>query len=221
MLKSMRKNARYFYVLFFVVIISFVFWGVGTNDKEKVRVFAEIGKERITSIEFHKTYENARDMYREIYKGKSIEEIEQKTNLKAMVLNLMIDEKVLFESARELGLVATDEELQQAIVKDPRFTRNGSFKKDIYVKALAFERLTPDAYEAMLRKSLTANRLRNMIMAGIDVTEADLSGIRTDEAKEGMIRQTLLYGKRNAALKSYIEGAKARLKVRIDMDAIS
>ena len=44
MLQSMRKHAKYFYVLFFVVIISFVFWGVGTQDKEQALNLVDIGK---------------------------------------------------------------------------------------------------------------------------------------------------------------------------------
>ena len=46
MLESMRRHARYFYVLFVVVIITFIFWGVGGVDKSASVNVAEIGKRR-------------------------------------------------------------------------------------------------------------------------------------------------------------------------------
>ncbi len=221
MLQSMRRHARYFYVLFFIIIITFIFWGVGTNDKEGARFVAEIGDERISKDEYWRVYERARESYREMYKSQPFEEIEQKLNLKIMVLDSLVEEKVLLVSARELGLVASDEELQQAIVRDPRFIRDGSFKKDIYLRTLANNRLTPDYYEGMLRNQLSTNRMRNLIVSGVDVTDADLAGLKADPAKADLIRQAALFNKRNAALKSYIEGAKVRMKVKINMDMIS
>jgi peptidyl-prolyl cis-trans isomerase D len=217
----MRRHARYFYVLFFIIIITFIFWGVGTNDKEGARFVAEIGDERITKDEFWRIYERARESYREMYKGQPLEEIEQKLNLKLMVLDSLVEDKVLLVSARELGLVASDDELQHAIIKDPRFIREGSFKKEIYLRTLANNRLTPDYYESILRNQLSTNRMRNLIISGVDVTDADLAGIKVDAARAELIKQAALFSKRNAALKSYIEGAKVRMKVKINMDVIS
>jgi hypothetical protein len=217
----MRHHAKYFYVLFFIIIISFVFWGVGTNDRDQVRFVAEIGNERISANEFWTAYKNTMETYREIYKGQSVDEIEQKMNIKQRALNSLVDEKTLLLSAREVGLVVSDEELQQAIVKDPNFIRDGVFRKDVYQRTLANNRLTPEGYEGLLRKQLMINRMVSMIISGVDVTDADLVGIKADAAKEGMMRQMALYGKRNAAVKSYIEAAKVRYKVRIHMDVIS
>jgi peptidyl-prolyl cis-trans isomerase D len=221
MLQSMRKHARYFYVLFFIIIITFVFWGVGNTDKERVNYLAEIGKEKITTEEFWRSYERVRDSYREMYKGQSFDEIEQKLNLKMMVLNSLIEERVLLASADEIGLKVSDAELQQAIVTDPRFMRDGSFKKDIYVRTLAMNRLTPEYYEGVLRNQLAVSKMTRLIVAGIDVNEADMAGIKIDAAKADMVKQMALLGKRKAAVVSYIEGAKTKLNVKIRMDLIT
>jgi hypothetical protein len=221
MLQSMRKHARYFYVLFIVVIISFIFWGVGPKDKTTTETVAEIGKEKITVEEFWRAYERARDSYREIYKDLPLEEIEKKLNLKQMVFNGLLDERILFVSARELGLSASDEDLQQAIVNDPRFRRDGIFRKDIYVKTLAMNRLTTDIYEGMLRDEIAVDKLKRLIVSSVDVTDADLAGLKADEAKTVMLKQTLLYNKRNAALRSFVEGVKVKMNVKINKDVIS
>lgn len=221
MLQSMRKHARYFYVLFFIVIITFIFWGVGTKDKSTTETVVEIGKEKITVEEFWRAYERTRDTYRELYKDQSFDEIEKKLNLKQMVLNGLLEERVLLVSARELGLTASDEDLQQAIINDPRFRRDGVFKKDIYLRTLTMNRLTPDMYEGMLRDQLAVDKMRRLIISSVDINEIDLAGTQADPTKAAMIKQMALYNKRNAALRSFVDGAKARMKFKINKDIIS
>jgi len=221
MLQSMRKHARYFYVLFFIVIITFIFWGVGAKDKSTTETVAEIGKEKITVEEFWRAYDRTRDTYRELYKDQPFDEIEKKLNLKQMVLNGLLEERVLIVSARELGLSVSDKDLQQAIINDPRFRRDGVFKKDIYVRTLAMNRLTPDMYEGMLRDQLAVDKMRRLIISSVDIDEVDLAGTQADPAKAAMIKQMALYNKRNAALRSFVEGAKARMNFKINKDIIS
>jgi len=221
MLQSMRKHARYFYVLFFIVIITFIFWGVGTKDKSTTETVVEIGKEKITVEEFWRAYEKTRDTYRELYKDQPFDEIEKKLNLKQMVLNGLLEERVLLVSARELGLTASDEDLQQAIINDPRFRRDGVFKKDIYLRTLTMNRLTPDMYEGMLRDQLAVDKMRRLIISSVDINEIDLAGTQADPTKAAMIKQMAIYNKRNAALRSFVEGAKARMNFKINKDIIS
>jgi SurA N-terminal domain len=221
MLQSMRKHARYFYVLFFIVIITFIFWGVGTKDKSTTETVVEIGKEKITIEEFWRAYERTRDTYRELYKDQPFDEIEKKLNLKQMVLNGLLEERVLLISARELGLTASDEDLQQTIINDPRFRRDGVFKKDIYLRTLTMNRLTPDMYEGMLRDQLAVDKMRKLIISSVDINEIDLAGTQADPTKAAMIKQMALYNKRNAALRSFVEGAKARMNFKINKDIIS
>jgi len=222
MLKSMRKHAKYFYVLFFIVIITFIFWGVGTKDKQNIQMVAEVGKEKISVEEYWRAYERARDSYREMYKDQPVEEIEKKLNLKQMVLNSLIDERVLLIAADELGFAPTDEDLQLAIVNDPRFRRDGVFRKEIYVRTLALNRLTPEIYESMLRSQLAEDRVRRLVISSVDITSVDLAGAKADESKEAMLKQMVLFNKRNAALRSFIDGVKAKLGgVKINQEVLS
>jgi peptidyl-prolyl cis-trans isomerase D len=221
MLESMRRHARYFYVLFVIVIISFIFWGVGGVDKSTSVNVAEIGKEKISVEEYWRSYERARDAYREMYKGQPLDEIEKKLNLKKMVLDGMIEERVLLASAKDLGFTASDEELQQAIVSDPRFRRNGAFLKDIYIKTLALNRMTPEMYEGMLREQIAVDKMKKMIASSVDVTPAEIAGAPEDAEKVVMVKQMVIYNKRNAAIRSYVDGVKKRMDIKINQEVIS
>ncbi len=221
MLKTMRKHAKYFYVLFFIVILSFIFWGVGPLDKPTMATVAQIGGEKISAEEYWRTYERARDFYRQIYKGHFDQEMENKLKLKETVLNGLIEEKVLLISARETGLRVTDQELQEAITSDQRFIRDGVFKKDVYLKTLQLNRLTPEVFENSVRQQMTIQKMRMLIGSSVDISIYDTGNILLDEKRMNEMRQIVLSQKRDKAFKSYIESMKLKLNVKVNKDLIS
>lgn len=221
MLKIMRKHAKYFYFLFVLVILSFIFWGVGPLDKPTEVSVAEIGDEKISVEEYWRAYENIRQSYREIYQGQLDEETEKKLNLKETVLNNFIEEKVLLISASELGIKVTDRELQDAIINDPRFIRDGVFRSDVYFRTLELNRLTPEMFENSMRQQLTLLKMRRLITSVVDVSPLDIKDAAGDEKKIAEIRQAVLISKGNAAIKSYVNSAKQKLKIKVNMELIS
>ena len=118
MLEGMRKHAKYFYFLFFIVILSFVFWGVGPLDQPTSVVVAEIGSDKVTVEEFWRAYDNARNMYRQIFKDQFNEEMEKQLNLKEAVLDSIIEERVLLATAADMGITVNDTEVQEMIVNE-------------------------------------------------------------------------------------------------------
>ncbi|MCL4492702.1 MAG: SurA N-terminal domain-containing protein [Nitrospirae bacterium] len=222
MLKSMRKHAKFFYVLFVIVILSFVFWGVGTVDKSTAVAVAEIGKEKITIEEYWRAYERMRELYREINKGQSLdEEAEKKLKLKEMVLNSLIEERILLVSARELGITVSDRELQDAITGNPRFMRDGIFRQDVYFRTLQLERQTPEMFESSERQRLMLAKMAGLIWSSVDAASIDLKGLPGDEKKSDELKQSVLLNMRSAAIKSYAGGMRQRMNVKVNMNLIS
>lgn len=218
MLKALRKHAKYFYVLFFIIILSFIFWGVTPPDRSMAVNVAEINGEKITIQEYLRAYENLRQFYRDIYKEQFDEEMEKRLRLKEVVLSNLIDDRVLLISARDLGIFVTDIELQDAILNDPQFMRDGIFRKDIYLRTLELNRLTPEIFENMLRQQLTLLKMRRLVMSSVDVNPLDLKDVSGDDNEA---RQLILSGKMETAVRSYIDNAKQRMKIRINMELIS
>lgn len=221
MLKAMRKHAKFFYVLFFIVILSFIFWGVGTVDKSTGVPVAEIGREKITLEEYWRTYDRMRDFYRETYKEKFDEEMEKKLKLKEKVLDSLIDERVLLLAAKNTGIKVKDAELQEAIMNDPAFTRGGVFNRDIYLRTLQLNRITPEFFESMKRQELTLLKMRRLIEESVDVTDADMKQVSGDEQTVKALSQVILLDKREKAVKSYVEGLKQNMKIKVNTQLIS
>jgi len=221
MLKAMRKHAKFFYVLFFIIILSFIFWGVGTVDKSTTVPVAQLDKEKITAEEYWTAYDRAREFYREMLKERFTEEAEKQLNLKQRVLDSLIDERVLLMAAKKAGITISDEELQSAVMNDPLFIRDGKFNKDVYVRTLQLNRMTPELFESMKRRELALNKMRRLIGEAVDVTALDIPAASGDEkAREGL-RQTVLFELKDKAVKSYLEGFKKQMKVTVNQQLIS
>ncbi|HKN18544.1 MAG TPA: SurA N-terminal domain-containing protein [Dissulfurispiraceae bacterium] len=221
MLKSMRKHARFFYVLFIIVILSFIFWGVGTVDKSSAPSVAEIGKEKVTAEEYWRAYDQMRATLRETYKDQFNEEMEKKLNLKEVVLSSLIAEKVLEAAASDVGVTVSDQELQEVITHEPSFMRDGVFNRDIYFRVLQLQRQTPETFESSLRQQLIAARMRQLISSSVVVNPLDLRNISGDEKDINEKVQAIATSNRNAALASYVNGVRQLMNVKINTDLIS
>jgi parvulin-like peptidyl-prolyl isomerase len=221
MLKAMRKHAKFFYVLFFIVIITFIFWGVGNVDKSTAVPVAEVGKEKISVEEYWMTYDRMRQFYRDLLKENFTEEMEKKLNLKQKVLDNLIEERVLLITARAAGMTVSDDELQDAIMNDPTFMREGKFSKEIYLRTLQLNRITPEGYETLKRRELLLDKMRRFIGESVDVTDIDVPQQGGSEQMKESLRQNMLRDMRNKALKSYIEGMKKQMNIKINQQIIS
>lgn len=214
MLKSMRKHAKYFYVLFVLVILSFIFWGVGGIDQPSTVPVAVIGEETITVDEYWRAYQNTIDLYRDIYKEEFDEE---KLGLKQNVLNSLVAERVLYVAAEQAGLAVSDSELQEAIMNEPAFMRDGRFNRQVYLRALELNRITPGAYEESKRRDLMGEKMKRLIEESVDLTPSELDKVKGDKT----LRQILLESKRQAALESFIEGLKKQMRITVNEQLVS
>jgi len=218
MLKAMRKHAKFFYVLFFIVILSFIFWGVGTVDKSTSVTIAEIDKEKISVEDYWKAYDRAREFYRQLFKEKFDETLEKQLNLKQKVLDSLIDERVLLLAAKKEGIKVTDEELQDSVVNDPAFMRDGKFNNEIYLRTLQLNRLTPEYFESMKRRELTLTKMRRLVGEAVDLTDVDVppaSGPDQDAARQAQAMEM-----KDKAMRSYIEGMKKQMKIVVNQQLL-
>lgn len=219
MLQGMRKHARYFYVLFIVVILSFIFWGVGPLDKQTDIFVAEIGKEKITMEEYWRSYENARSMYRQVFRDQFNEEFEKKMNLKEAVLTTLIDERVMAATAADMGITVSDIEVQDAILNNPQFKRDGAFKKEVYFRTLELSRMSPEQYERSLRQQMAISKLKSIIWASVDGLPSE--ALNTMDPQKAQELNRALAAKRELALKSFIEAAKTAVPIKVNKERIS
>lgn len=215
MLKMMRHHAKYFYVLFFIVILSFIFWGVGTVDKTSSGgIVAEVGKYKITQEEYYRAYDNAFEFYKDLYKEKFDEEMQKKLNLKDKVLDTLISSRVLLLAAVENGIKVSDEELNDAITREAAFMKNGVFDNQVYQNTLRLSRISPEIYEAMKREELAVTRMSRLIELSAYPAVADLGNVSADDQTIKALKDAMQNDAKDKAVKAYIDGYKKSVKIK-------
>lgn len=219
MLKLMRKRAKFFYVLFVLVILSFIFWGVGTVDKQTSVPLAEVGEETVELEDYWRAYDRMADLYREVYKEKFDSEMQEQ--LQRKVLDSLIEERILIIAAMESGITVSEKEVEDAIMNDNAFIRDGAFSKEIYLRVLQLNRMTPLYYEAAKRRELMLEKMKRLVEESVDLTSLDLKGISGDDKQVEFMKRNLLEAKRQAALSSFVDGLKKRIVIKVNKDLIS
>jgi peptidyl-prolyl cis-trans isomerase D len=208
MLKVLRKHARYFYVLFILAV-----------DQSTKTAVVTIGEEQITLEEFWRAFDRTADIYRELYKAEFDDAMQEE--LKQSVLKSLIQERVLFIAAVEAGITVSDDELQEAIINDPTFTRDGAFNSEIYLRTLELNRLTPQYFEAAKRRELVINKMRRLIEDSVDLTPAEMQSISGSSENQEALLETMLQNKRQAAFMSYVNGLIKQMPLTVDTQLIS
>ncbi len=69
------------------------------------------------------------------------------------------------KTAEKSGIEATDEEVAAAIRRDPSFQQNGAFSFEVYKQVLRANSLTPERFEASLKRRMTLMRLNRSVLA--------------------------------------------------------
>jgi len=222
MLKTMRHHARYFYVLFFIVILTFIFWGVGTVDKtDQSRIIAEVGPSKVTLDEYWRAYDRVFRFYRDLYKEKFDEEMQKKLKLKESVLSSLVENRILLEEAKRQGVTVTDEELGDSIKNEPAFMKDGAFDMDVYQSRLKLMRVTPELFESSRRQELTAEKMRRLIELAAISPGIDISALSADDKQAKALADALQNSAKAQAVKAYIEGLKKGMAVKVYSDRIS
>ncbi len=213
MLKSMRRHAKYFYALFVVIIISFIFWGVGGmgNGKDK-QIVASVGGTKISLNQYWRVYQRAEDSARDTYGAKFDDKMKQA--LEKQVLGEMVVNEILSHAAHSAGVTVTNDELRAAIASEPAFRQGGAFSRNAYLNVLRMNRITPEEYESSLRQELLTGKMRRLIEDPVVLSPAELASIpKGNDKTAGAIEDALLNMKRQRALESYLEGLRDTIKI--------
>lgn len=164
MITWMQKHKKYLVVTIWVSTIAFVGagfvgWGAYDFNKSRATSVAKVGDIDITIQKFQSGYSRLYSFYaNSLGKDISDEEADQ-IGLKEATLNSLIQESLLLNYAKDLGLSANDDEIVAELVNTPSFQINGTFDVKQYETVLKSLRTTPSAYEAELKDKLILAKL--------------------------------------------------------------
>ena len=142
-------------------------YNTGGSDPSD-QVVAQIGKEVISSAEVEKAIDQA-------VRGRQIPPSVVATYVPQLI-NQLISSRAMAYEADRLGFQVSDVQLKDAIQNVfPSLFQNGKFiGKDAYASILAQQNTSIDEFEADARRQMLVARLRDVAVAGIVVSPADV-----------------------------------------------
>ena len=186
MLDDIRTKAQSFGVklIFGIIIIVFVFWGVGNMGGMSGDSLAVVNGEKISIREFGKIWER---VAREERKNNpaAFEDEETVKQYKRMILEELVSARLFLQEAQRLGIAVTPHELKLVVDTYTEFQdENGKFDPARYRQIIAALGLTQGEFETDLRNELTRNKLIRYLgmSAGLSEKETkDLYGFRLEK----------------------------------------
>lgn len=178
LLQSIRDRATSWiaYIIIGLLIITFAIWGIGSYFSEpNILAVAEVGDATISQRDFQQAYQQQRTRLQNMLGDRFDPAVFDEERLKQNVLQQLISEQLLAETARTAGLRVSNRQLQQEIVSNPAFQREGAFAPELYQRLLRAQGYTEVMFEENLRKGLVTDQLRQGLAGSAFVTPAALN----------------------------------------------
>jgi len=175
MLRYLRENTGNWIIKIFlgIIVIVFVFLGVGSMSASKRNEVAMVNDQVITFSEFQDAYKNMMEQMRQQFGNAMNEDLIKALNVKQQAVNSLIDQKILDIEADKLKIMVSDQELQDTLMGIKAFQRDGSFDMELYKRVLSQNRLTPETFEVLQRRAVKNRKLREMVLSGVTVSDGE------------------------------------------------
>jgi peptidyl-prolyl cis-trans isomerase D len=161
MFDLVHKNKRLMQVVLAVVALPFAFWGIDSYQRVMSRAdeVAEVGGQKISEQEFTEALRQQQDRLRPMLGRNFDASLLDSPMMRRQVLDGMISQRLLMQHAARNHLTVSDETLVEATMSIPAFQVDGKFSRERYDIALQSERMSPDMFDAALRRDLLVQQI--------------------------------------------------------------
>ncbi|HVR98407.1 MAG TPA: peptidyl-prolyl cis-trans isomerase [Thermoanaerobaculia bacterium] len=231
MLKAFRDNSKNLSWILWAIIalfILFVFvdFGGGLSQggpQAGGNVAASVGDQTVTMEEFERQYRQTEDQYRQMYGEQFSPELAKQIRLPLQVIDRLVTQKILLAEAERLGLQASDEEVQEAILAEQPFKDpQGKFiGPQAYENLLRANNYTVASFEQQVRNQLMLEKLNNLLLANAYISEDEIRDAYREQVERAKIRYVQVAGAGAAAdpqvtpaeVQSYFDSRKEQYRI--------
>ncbi len=175
MLDSIRKNAQSWGVklLFAIIILVFVFWGIGSFQGDRTSVLVKVNDAPILIKDFSVAYERSLEELRQQNPNVTVEELKA-MQFRQQVMWRLINRLLLQQEAAKLGVTVSPRELKQAVTRVPAFqNEQGRFDPELYKQVVRYQRTSLGQFEKGFKEDLVLSKLREYVTLPASSTEAE------------------------------------------------
>ncbi|MBP3207802.1 MAG: SurA N-terminal domain-containing protein [Campylobacter sp.] len=159
---------------------GFVGWGAYDYNKNRAGAIAKVGDIKISNQELNTKYRELYSYFSSTSEGFTQEKANE-MHLDEIAASNLIQEALLLNFAKDLGIKATKEDIAKYIVTAPEFQVDNKFNKQLYSQAIKNLGITTAEFEKNLEKTIVLQKL----MEGISYEP-------TDTALEAFLSSSLI-----------------------------
>jgi peptidyl-prolyl cis-trans isomerase D len=153
-----------FKIVMGLIIISFVFWGVGSslisagNDSA-----ATVNGEKVTISDFNQANQSSRNRLQQQFGDNLGTEYFDTVNFKRGVLNQIVDRELLKQQAQKFDYDVAPETIKNYIESSPGLQIEGKFSKEAYANYLAQSNKSAELLQRDIKDDIIASALQQLI----------------------------------------------------------
>lgn len=180
MLQNIRNNVQgtMAKVVIAIIIVPFALFGIdslfGSGGPPPV---AKVNGKPISELELNNAISLQQRQIIAMLDGRADPALLDQDRLRGPVLQRMIRERLLLDSARQIGMVVPEKMLNESIVALPQFQENGQFSIERYQSVLRMQGLTPAGFKEELRKQLLMQQLLQGISGSSFLSDRELADV--------------------------------------------
>ena len=164
---KLREGAqgKIFKLLFWIIILSFIFAGVGGYLIPRLNTDpVTVGDYKISANEWNEQYNRETQQMHRIYGAQASRLLENQqyvAALRSSVLESMIDNVALSSAVFSSDVRIGDEQVREVIRRTPAFQRDGRFDNDLYLASVRNMGMNPEYFGEQMRLSIMTDFVRN------------------------------------------------------------
>ena len=178
MLQQMREWFRYLKWVLLIIVLMFVWWAFDPTGRSAPRReqswAARVNGAEISIAAFQSQARRLDSTYQSIL-GPQYQQQRAFLRVGRQAIDGLVEAELLYQEARRQGVVASSEEVAQAITREPGLQENGQFiGLDRYRGIFGGNRAQIEDYESRVRRELVIGKFRSLIQDGVSVSDSEV-----------------------------------------------
>lgn len=189
MLDFMRRSANTIFIKAFLglLILSFAAWGIGDIFRGRAAntAVATVGESEISVPQFRGEFARELQRMSQVFGQEISREQGLAMGLGNLMVSRLVQNELVNEGARDLGLFISDATVVAEIKKNPEFFNDaGRFDRNIYINVLSRSGFTEDRFVDQVRRNMARQQYLNPIRDGALAPKGLISALYAHAAEQ-------------------------------------
>ncbi len=191
MFEAVRNNKRIAQIILGILVIPFAFFGMDAyfSDSATGNEVAQVGGTSISAFDFDQALREQQDRLRANAGGQVDRALLESAELRRVVLENLINQRVLALYAAENRLVVTPQQLQETIAGVEAFQEDGRFSLQRYENLVRAQGMSPATFEARLAQDVRVQQIVSAVGDAGFVPDASARRFLDAQLEERRIRE--------------------------------